>query len=62
YEEITETINGKTYYGCETTVDSFQDIGIINLKSVQVTNTGGAHPYSYYLTGQWASTYGFFTV
>ncbi|MCL2333767.1 hypothetical protein [Candidatus Methanoplasma termitum] len=42
-EVLSKTVDNVTYYGCETTVDVFQKIGLIS-------NTGsGGHPYSWYI-------------
>jgi len=53
YEIISQTIDGVTYYACETTVNSPQGIGLISLSGDEGT------PYSEYIG---KSRYGFYIV
>ena len=53
-EILKQTIGGKTYYACETTLDSFQPVGVSY-------GTSSGHMYSHYLNsgivGQGAYTF-----
>jgi len=43
YEILSQTIDGVTYYGCETTVSSPLGIGLVNIAG------DDGHPYSWYI-------------
>lgn len=53
FEILSKEIDGRTYYGCETTVDSFQEIGLITLSGFN------GRPYSSYID---TNGYGFYVV
>ena len=53
YEIISQQINGVTYYACETTVDTFQAIGLVT------TSGDSGHLYSWYIG---KDNYGFYPV
>lgn len=57
YEILSKEVNGLTFYGCETTISTFRDIGLIDISGYN------GKPYSEYIdTSIGLQTYGFFIV
>jgi len=54
FEVMSYTFKGTVYYGCETTVDDFQRVGIIDIPR----SSTAEHPYSWYLGKDGYGLYG----